>query len=75
MANDVTGRTQDGRLPSRYMDPFQAFRGEVDRLFDDFLGGLPTFSNLRVPTERTLTPAWDVKETEKSGVRPTARHR
>ena len=66
-ANDVTGRTQDGRLPSRYMDPFQAFRGEVDRLFDDFPGGLPTFSNLRqtFPTEQTLTPALDVKETEK----------
>src|SRR5208337_3506031 len=67
MADDVTGKGQGGRLPSRYMDPFQAFRGEVDRLFDDFPGGLPTFSNLRqtFPTEQTLTPALDVKETEK----------
>jgi HSP20 family protein len=49
------------------MDPFQAFRGEMDRLFDDFPGGLPTISNLRqtFPTEQTLTPALDVKETEK----------
>ena len=60
MANDVTGRTQDGRLPSRYMDPFQAFRGEMDRLFDDFLGGLPTLSNLRqtFPTEQLLHRHW-----------------
>jgi HSP20 family protein len=50
------------------MDPFQAFRGEMDRLFDDFLGGeLPTFSNLRqsFPAAQVLTPALDVKETEK----------
>ncbi len=67
MADDVTGKGQGGRLPSRYMDPFQAFRGEMDRLFDDFLGGLPTFSNLRqsFPAAQVLTPALDVKETEK----------
>ena len=36
-------------------------------LFDDFPGGLPTLSNLRqtFPTEQTLTPALDAKETEK----------
>ncbi len=67
MADDVTGKGQGGRLPSRYMDPFQAFRGEMDRLFDDFLGGLPTLSNLRqtFPAAQVLTPALDVKETEK----------
>jgi HSP20 family protein len=67
MANDVTGKGQGGRLPSRYMDPFQAFRGEMDRLFDDFLGGLPTFPNLRqsFTAAQVLTPALDVKETEK----------
>jgi len=67
MADDVTGKGQGGRLSSRYMDPFQAFRGEMDRLFDDFLGGLPTLSNLRqsFPAVQGLTPALDVKETEK----------
>jgi HSP20 family protein len=66
MADDVTGKAHGGRLPSRYMDPFQAFRGEMDRLFDDFLGGLPTLSNLRqsLPATQGLTPALDVKETE-----------
>jgi HSP20 family protein len=67
MADDVTGKAQGGRLPSRYLDPFQTFRSEMDRLFDDFLGGLPTFSNLRhsFPAAQVLTPALDVKETEK----------
>ena len=67
MADDVTGKGQGGRLPSRYMDPFQAFRGEVDRLFDDFLGGMPTFPSLRQSSvaAQVLTPALDVKETEK----------
>jgi HSP20 family protein len=68
MTDVLTGKGQGGRLPSRYMDPFQAFRGEMDRLFDDFLGGeLPTFSNLRpsFPAAQVLTPALDVKETEK----------
>ena len=39
----------------------------MDRLFDDFLGGLPTLSNLRqtFPAAQGLTPALDVKETEK----------
>ena len=68
MADDVTGKGQSGRLPSRYTDPFHAFRGEMDRLFDDFLGGgLPTFPNLRQSSvaAQVLTPALDVKETEK----------
>lgn len=67
MANDVTGKGQGGRLPSQYIDPFQAFRGEIDRLFDNFLVGMPALSNLRqtFPAEQILTPALDVKETEK----------
>ncbi len=67
MADDVTGKGQGGRLPSRYTDPFQVFRTEMDRLFDDFLGGFPSLSNLRqnLPAAQGLTPALDVKETEK----------
>ena len=67
MADDVTGKGQGGRLPSRFVDPFQNFRSEMDRLFDDFMGGLPTLSNLRrsFPAAQVLTPALDVKETEK----------
>jgi HSP20 family protein len=66
MADDVS-KGQGGRLPSRYFDPFQAFRGEMDRLFDDFLAGVPALSNLRqsLPTGQVITPALDVKETEK----------
>ncbi|MGO9984449.1 MAG: Hsp20/alpha crystallin family protein [Rhodomicrobium sp.] len=66
MADDVTGKGQGG-LPSRYSDPFLAFRNEMDRLFDNFLTGMPTLSNLRqaFPAAQGLTPAWDIKETEK----------
>lgn len=66
MADDVS-KGQGGRLPSRYSDPFQAFRGEMDRLFDDFLVGVPALSNMRhsLPTGQVITPALDVKETEK----------
>lgn len=67
MADDVTGKGQGGRLPSRYYDPFQTFRSEMDRLFDTFLTGMPALSNFRqgFPAEQGLTPAFDVKETEK----------
>ncbi len=67
MADDVTGKGQGGRLPSRYTDPFQSFRSEMDRLFDDFLVGVPALSNLRqsLPMAQVITPALDVKETEK----------
>jgi HSP20 family protein len=39
----------------------------MDRLFDSFLTGMPTLSNFRqsFPAAQGLTPAWDVKETEK----------
>ena len=67
MADDVTGKGQGGGLPSRYSDPFLTFRNEIDRLFDRFLAGVPSFSSLRqgFPLAQDLTPAWDVKETEK----------
>jgi HSP20 family protein len=68
MADEVTGKGQGGRLPSRYADPFSSFRTEMDRLFDSFLTGVPALSNLRqsFPAAQGLTPAWDVKETEKA---------
>ncbi len=67
MADEVTGKGQAGGLPSRYPDQFSAFRTELDRLFDSFLTGIPILSNLRqsFPAAQGLTPAWDVKETEK----------
>jgi HSP20 family protein len=67
MADDITGKGQGGRLPSRYTDQFHSFRTEMDRLFDSFFGGLTALSNRRqpFPMEQGLTPALDVKETEK----------
>jgi HSP20 family protein len=47
MADDVTSKGQGGRLPSRYQDPFQSFRTDMDRLFDSFLGGAPSLTSLR----------------------------
>jgi HSP20 family protein len=70
MADDVAGKGQSGRLPSRYTDQFQSFRHEMDRLFDSFLGGFPSLPSLRhtFPAVEGLTPALDVKETEKEVV-------
>jgi HSP20 family protein len=67
MADDVAGKGQGGRVPSRYTDQFQSFRSEMDRLFDSFFGGFPSLTNLRhsLPAAQGLTPALDVKETEK----------
>jgi HSP20 family protein len=67
MADDVTGKGQGGRAPTRYGDPFQSFRSEMDRVFDNFLGGLPSLASLRhgFPVEQGLTPTLDVKENEK----------
>jgi HSP20 family protein len=69
MADDVTSKGQGGRTPTRYTDPFHSFRSEMDRLFDNFLTGLPTLTSLRqgVPAAQglTLTPTLDVKENEK----------
>jgi HSP20 family protein len=62
----VPAQRQGGSAPSRYSDPFQAFRNEMDRLFDDFLGW-PTLSSTRpaLPSGQLITPALDVKETDK----------
>jgi HSP20 family protein len=70
MADDVTSKGQGGRTPTRYTDPFHSFRSEMDRLFDNFLTGLPSLTTLRqggLPAmERlTMTPTLDVKENEK----------
>ncbi len=66
MADDVTSRGQSN-VPSRYQDPFQSFRTEMDRLFDSFLGGVPSLSSLRqgFPSGQMMTPTMDVKENEK----------
>jgi len=69
MADDVTSKGQSGRLPSRYQDPFQSFRTEIDRLFDSFLGGgFPSLTSFRqgLPAAaQGMTPTLDVKENEK----------
>jgi len=67
MADDVTSKGRGGRLPSRYQDPFQSFRTEMDRLFDSFLGGMPSLTSLRqgFPSTQVITPTLDVKENEK----------
>ena len=69
MADDVTSKGQGTRVPSRYQDPFQSFRTEIDRLFDSFLGGggFPSLTSFRqgFPAAQGLTPTLDVKENEK----------
>ncbi len=68
MADDVTSKGQSGRMPSRYQDPFQSFRTEMDRLFDSFLGGVPSLTSLRQAfpaAAQGMTPTLDVKENEK----------
>ena len=66
MADDVTSKGQSGRVPTRYQDPFQSFRTEMDRLFDSFLGGVPSLTGLRQGfAEAQMTPTLDVKENEK----------
>ena len=69
MADDVTSKGQGTRVPSRYQDPFQSFRTEIDRLFDSVLGGggFPSLTSFRqgFPAAQGLTPTLDVKENEK----------
>lgn len=67
--SSVPAQRQGGRAPSRYTDPFLAFRNEMDRLFEDFIGW-PTLSSFRqpLPSAQVLTPALDVKETDKEVV-------
>jgi hypothetical protein len=45
MAKD-TERSGRGEIAPRYSDPFGALRSEMDRLFDSFMAGLPTFPSI-----------------------------
>jgi HSP20 family protein len=67
MAKDIE-RSGRGEIAPRYSDPFGALRSEMDRLFDSFMGGLPTFPSM-FEASRTrgfaLMPSLDVKETDK----------
>ncbi len=69
MADDVTSKGQGGRLPSRYQDPFHSFRTEIDKVFDNFLGGgVPSLTGLGQvfpSAQQMMTPTLDVKENEK----------
>jgi hypothetical protein len=37
---------QSKQVAPRYSDPFGTLRSEMDRLFDSFMGGLPTFPSM-----------------------------
>jgi len=56
--------------PARYGDPFQSFRSEMDRLFENFLSGVPQLAGFpqRASAGHGLTPSFDVKETDKDFV-------
>src|SRR5262249_51352223 len=57
-----------GEIAPKYSDPFGALRSEMDRLFDSFMGGLPTFPSMFGPSGTrgsALMPSMDVKETDK----------
>jgi HSP20 family protein len=67
MAKDPE-RSSRGEIAPRYSDPFGALRSEMDRLFDSFTGGLPTFPSMFGPSVArglALMPSMDVKETDK----------
>jgi HSP20 family protein len=67
MAKDPE-RSSKGEIAPRYSDPFGALRSEMDRLFDSFMGGLPTFPTMFGPSATrgfALMPSMDVKETDK----------
>jgi HSP20 family protein len=66
MAKDK--ETQSRQVAPRYSDPFGTLRSEMDRLFDSFVGGLPTFPSMFGPGGSrgfALSPSMDVKETNK----------
>ncbi|MGC1177806.1 MAG: hypothetical protein ACLQF1_18370 [Methyloceanibacter sp.] len=47
MAKEIERSGKSGEVTPRYSDPFGTLRSEMDRLFDNFLGGgLPTFPSL-----------------------------
>jgi HSP20 family protein len=66
MAKDT--ERQSRQVAPRYSDPFGALRSEMDRLFDSFMGGLPTLPSMFGATGTrgfALMPSLDVKETDK----------
>ena len=66
MAKDI--EKQSRQVAPRYSDPFGTLRSEMDRLFDTFTDGLPTFPSMFGPSGGrglALTPNLDVKETDK----------
>ena len=67
MANNPD-RSGKKNIESLYLDPFSAFRAEMDSLFDSFMGGLPAFTGmLGTGAGRSVPLAahMDVKETDK----------
>lgn len=65
MAKDI--EKQSRQVAPRYSDPFGTLRSEMDRLFDTFMGGLPTFPSMFGPSGGrgvAVTPNLDVKETD-----------
>jgi HSP20 family protein len=59
---------QSRQVAPRYSDPFGTLRSEMDRLFDSFMGGMPTFPSMFGSGGSrgfALTPSMDVKETDK----------
>ena len=69
MAKEIERSGKSGEVTPRYSDPFGTLRSEMDRLFDNFLGGgLPTFPSLftgGLGRGSMLVPNMDVKETDK----------
>jgi HSP20 family protein len=66
MAKDK--ETQSRQVAPRYSDPLGTLRSEMDRLFDSFMGGLPTFPSMFGSGGSrgfALTPSMDIKETDK----------
>lgn len=62
MAKDT--ERQSRQLAPRYSDPFEAPRLEMARLFDTFMGGLPTSPSMFGPSGTkgfALRPSLDVK--------------
>jgi hypothetical protein len=67
MAKDKDIEKPSRQVAPRYSDPFGTLRSEMDRLFDTFMGGLPTFPSMFGPGGArgfALTPSLDVKETD-----------
>lgn len=61
--SDVDTKKGAGSLAPRYSDPFQVLRGEMDQLFDSFLGG--GFPTPRMLSRKSaMVPHLDVKEND-----------